>query len=80
MFGLVIKDRVILLMGDIYLRGKSFDFALQEEHVGCLCVAHCWTHFQTRSQMLDLGGHTHSDCCTMASACLLTKCWFCLLS
>lgn len=39
-FGLMMKDCVISLLGDIYLRGKSFDSAPQEEHVGSFCVAH----------------------------------------
>ena len=36
------KDCVIFLSGDIYLRGKSFDFAPQGEHVGSLCAAQRW--------------------------------------
>lgn len=41
----------------------------------------CLTHFQTKSQMLDLGGHTHSDVAQrlFAASRLFTQCCFCVL-
>lgn len=43
-------------------------------------VGLCMTHYQTRSQMLDLGGHTHRDLSKYrgTASCLLTKYCFCV--
>lgn len=87
-FGLMMKDCVILLTGDIYLRGKSFDFTPQEGTCGlslCFKVLNCvwlisrldprcWTWVVTPMEML-------CNECLFTASCLLTKyCFLCFLN
>lgn len=61
----MMKDCVKVLLGDICLRGKSFDSAPQDEHVGRICFVElnsvglisrldprCWTWVVTPTAVL----------------------------